>query len=386
MNYFVAHSTTVIFVTSSGAARGHSAVVIGAPNLSAVLVAILHCALLSREYAAHKSPRYSARLIRRLLILSASMGVIGNIIHGVAVNRASVPLAVLGRFIIGFSSLEIIHRQVIVTCLPSYVVSESAPLVRFRIWGIFCGLIAGSLVDAIPITIVQLGMKTIQSTSWLMTLLWLVHFLRLNLQLRPKDVDLFRGSAEQTNDKGGELATASVDYESLGSSSESDEPRTPTSVLYRSSSDITSHDPFKDAYGSTLNEVQIADSHEEEMEPLKPNHAQDPVKKRTFRQVVRIRKLLSYHVGIPIALMGAVYAAYALEVFFTSAPIVGCRYFGWSGAHAGILLACLAVLNFPINFICELIARRYEERTVIRVSRDSTAGVLKSFSIDSSVF
>ena len=44
------------------------------------------------------------------------------------------------------------------------------------------------------------------------------------------------------------------------------------------------------------------------------------------------------------------------------------RYFQWSGVQAAGFLASLALAILPIHFFCEFISRRYEERTVLKVS------------------
>jgi hypothetical protein len=44
------------------------------------------------------------------------------------------------------------------------------------------------------------------------------------------------------------------------------------------------------------------------------------------------------------------------------------RYFQWSGVQAAGFLGLLALAILPIHFVCEFITRRFEERTILKVS------------------
>jgi hypothetical protein len=374
MNYFVVHATTSAYVMATGMPSVYSAMVIGAPGLSAIIAALFHCFFLSRESA---TPRLRTILFRRLFLFSAFMGMVGNIVHARGVDRGSVHLAVLGRFLMGFSSAEILHRQLLATCLPSRVVSEAAHLVRFRVVGVVCGLFLGSATETVPIKIVRLGVRALQSASWLMVLLWAIHFVRILFQFIPKSDP----GATETGLSGEQLegeavedtaAASGTDYDS--SSSESDGVGQSNSVFYRSSSDANSRDRLKATYGTsgvTSLLPAATDGGTESSQLRQTSSADHGWKKRGFRQVrtfaSRIQKLLSYHIAIPVSFALLVYVYFSLEVMFTACPIIADRYFGWSGARAGVLLGCLAIIILPVDFGCEMVSRRYEERTVMKV-------------------
>jgi hypothetical protein len=99
--------------------------------------------------------------------------------------------------------------------------------------------------------------------------------------------------------------------------------------------------------------------------------------------VKRIRRIMAYNVAIPVTLALVVYTIFAQEVLFTSCALIADRYFGWRGNIAGFFLACLSILILPIDFVCEQVARRYEERTTIKVSyRKTSLGIeSQSFSL-----
>ena len=84
--------------------------------------------------------------------------------------------------------------------------------------------------------------------------------------------------------------------------------------------------------------------------------------------IKRIRRILSYNVALPVSLGLVVYTVFAQEVFFTSCALITDQYFLWRGNVAGFFLGALSVLILPIDFVCEQVARRYEERTTVKVS------------------
>lgn len=103
------HATANSFVRSSGASSGYTSLVIGAPNLAGIMAALIHTMLVSNEYYAHRFPTDSVGLLRALFAFSCFFGIVGNVIHGMAMDVGSVPLAILGRFVFGFSSADILQ-------------------------------------------------------------------------------------------------------------------------------------------------------------------------------------------------------------------------------------------------------------------------------------
>jgi hypothetical protein len=375
MNYFVAHSSTNTFTRAMGAHSAYSSVIIGIPNVAAIIVAVIHVQAVASEKTAGRFPRDSTGLLRGCFLVSAIMGVLGNIAHSLAIEKECLALAICGRFLLGFSSAEILHRQLLSTCLPAYIVSESSMLVQLRAVGTVLGLIAGTIIESLPISFDALGIRVLQTSGWLMAVLWMTQLINLLLssglvegRMKALGCDFSVLEGQEIN---GPAKASSVDYSSDSSSSV--EPGTPTSVLYRSSSDVTSHDPFTIAYGSQQEEQIMSDQNTASTESTPLKTFDHGIRRRPFRQITtffaRTKKLLAFHIAIPISLAILLYTSYATEVFFTATPIVVCRYFGWNGDHAGVFLGGLALLVLPTYFVCELVARRYEERTVLKVSR-----------------
>jgi hypothetical protein len=287
MNYFIVHATTSAYVAATGISSVYSATVIGAPGLSAIFVACFHCFLLSRESATH---RFGTILFRRLFLFSAFMGIVGNVIHALGVDQGSINMAIVGRFLIGFSSAEILHRQMLATCLPSHVVSEAAQLVRYRVAGVACGLLLGSVAETIPIKIDRFGVRALQSTSWLMVLFWVIHFVRILIQFTPKSGRGAIKTALASNQRDDTAAASGTDYDS-SSSSESDGNGRPSRAIFRSSSDTdtNSRDNLEATYGAAGVISLIPTNTDEATESTQlrqPSSSADHGwRKRGFRQV-----------------------------------------------------------------------------------------------------
>lgn len=365
------HANTNSFVRTAGKSSAYTSLVIGTPNLAAILVAFVHTWLVSKEYNAHRFPSNSVGLLRTLFAISCFFGILGNVIHGMALDIGSVSLAMLGRFFFGLSSAEILSRQLVGACVPSHVVAQSARLVSSRTSGLLTGILLGVFIEMIPFTVRSLGIRWLQTSSWLMVSLWFVHFVRVLVYFRatdlPSDNEIIRGSIDtdvpRGDGNGPHYDSDSSDSHRMGS----------PSFLYSSSgTPLNSQDPFRDAgFAATdesgrpiVDETSIAETPKVYVEVRKREFFREM---RTF--FVRARKLFRYNVGIPITLFIVLYTNYAIELYLSGTSVITCRYFGWSGMKAGLFLAGLGATIIPLHLVCEFIARRYEDRTVLKVGR-----------------
>jgi hypothetical protein len=356
MNYFLAHATTNRYVRSVGAEPGHTASIIGCPNLSACLVALVHCGVLSKLSACGRSDSGNVRAFRWVYLGSSLFGVIGNVIVARSVVNESIANAVLGRFLIGFGSTDVLQRQVLCWCSKSHIALEAARLVRYRVAGIVIGLMAGAAADLFSFPSTGVGSGGMHSTCWLMASLWLFHSFQIVVQFRTRQGVAFDTSDESTNRSAGDFDHGEGD-DSDSDSSEVAEIGTPSSLLYQKSFDLPS-------------ETRLA-----EADPLLIPASSSPARQRKYLSVARqwkgftsrLFKLLMYRLCIPLCFVVHAFVAVSTEAVFTSSPIIASRYFGWSGAHAATLLGACSALILPVYFACEWIARRYEERIVIKV-------------------
>lgn len=381
VNYFISHATTAVFVKAAGAPSAYSAIIIGVPNVSAGIVAILHCWHASRESSTASWCRFRTRAIRRFMIIGALMGAIGNAVHAYAIDRGSVELSIAGRFLLGFSAAEILQREILHSCIPSRIVTESALLLMSRVAGVSAGFFVGA-ASAVPFALQRMGVggaysphaRQLQFASWMMMLLWLVHLLRVLVQIRAVDQPIRQRSSSIGPDE--QVSGAQIEAPAAGNydsdSSSSSRMGIPSCVVHRSSSELTTHvDPIESAFG-TGEWGSENDNHPDEPAVHQRDEGWGSSQRRPgtrqWKTLGRIRKLLAFHIGIPISLFVVLYTSYAIEVFFTATPLITYRYFAWSGARAGAFLGILAIFVLPIMFICEVAARRYEERSILKVS------------------
>lgn len=288
----------------------------------------------------------------------------GNIINGVAIDKQSIRLALLGRFIIGFSSAEILHRQLVLAFWPSQVIPATAKVALCRMVGSVIGLVLGICTELIPLRFTGAGVRSMQCTSWIMTFLWVTHIVRLLFQFHRKPPRRLNESAYNTTDKTGETHGDSGE-ENGAESSDSDHIGTPRSIW--SSSRLNEESAGISIVGPDGGGTQPPD---DETMPLRQNAAKDLRKcgtrgTRTF--AARLRKLLSYHIAIPALLFILFYVSFAIELFFTATPLITTHYFDWSGLGAGAVLVLLTALVPLVLFFCERVARKFEERFVLKV-------------------
>jgi hypothetical protein len=248
--------------------------------------------------------------------------------------------------------------------------------------GVFIGLIVGAATELVSIAV---RVREIQGTSWLMTVLWLAHALRLLVQFRVKHAD----ATESHKTNGIRSDSSDQDNAVLGShgsceesdSSESADVGTPSSLLFRKTPDSLSDNALTLCYGKDVQpskdpviiSVDVSDANVASPPSTvdrQRNHASVARQWKVFTG--RMKKLYLYRLCIPISFMMHFFVAFSLEAIFTSTPIITGRYFGWSGAHASMMLGAFAAFILPIYVVCEWIARRYEERIVIKVRTLST--------------
>ncbi|GKY93863.1 hypothetical protein MPSEU_000353200 [Mayamaea pseudoterrestris] len=360
--YFVAHPTSLVFARAVNVASAKSALINGAPNLSALVCTAIHCWYISHEIAVNRFPRKSVRSMKWFFAFAAFMGWCGNAIIFLAVERNSFFIAVLGRLTIGFSFTEILNRQLLCVCLPSLMVKESARLTKYKIAGLISGLLCGTMTQTM-----NLGVRGVQITSSLLSLLWFVHLIRIcrgfkclaTYELREGQQPLTRVlKVESDNANAGMADTESVES---------------PSVLQQSSDDSSQDgmNSLKAAYGSKesirldLNLGERSLLSETETHEAMLHHA---FGYRLVLSVAKLKKLVMFHPGIPVALILVTFTIWGWEVLFSATPIVVSRYFQWSYVRGGAFLCWLGLLVLPTHLVSSHVAHRFEERTVLKRS------------------
>lgn len=264
----------------------------------------------------------------------------------------------------------ICSRQLVGAVVPSHVVAQSARLVYSRITGLLSGILLGVFIEVVPFTVATIGIRWMQTSSWLMVMLWFIHFIRTLVQFRGSELradgDFVNSSMDASEE--GENGHVEASYDS--DSSDSHRVGSP-SFLYPSSAGGTlqSEDPFRKAYGGTGDESGRPDVEESaKIESSFPEKRKNGIFRQIRTFAGRTRKLLRYSVAIPITLFTLLYSNWAIELYLSGTSVIACRYFGWSGVKSGLFLGALGLAILPLHWFCEFVARRYEDRTVLKVS------------------
>ena len=72
--------------------------------------------------------------------------------------------------------------------------------------------------------------------------------------------------------------------------------------------------------------------------------------------------------ALPITLFLFAFIEMVCEVLISSCAMVSKRYFHWTGAVAGFLIASLGALVLPAHFVVEHATRIFDERAIMKVS------------------
>lgn len=387
MNYYIAHSTATAFVKNVGAHPAHSASIIGAASGGALIAALFQLRGLSNEVEATGPGGIKLRYFRIRFRIYGVFPIVGNVLHAIAVSKGSIPLAVFGRFLIGFGSAEILHRQLVSSCLPApHVVFESANLVHSQLFGVFCGLMIGGFLALFDVKVPTI--TSLHSGSYFMALCWTMHWVNL-LMSSEKSNQSEQEEAGATTGQAVDEPSDGNDFSATTESSEADTGGgTPESVFFGSAS-LSSREDATSTYVAELEAAYGSPRSSRPMISALPGDSTKEMdrlslashdsarrsrgrrkKRRNFRTMklfgARIRKVLLHNVGIPVTLAVIVFVRISHEILFTSCAVITNRYFSWNGSQACFLLGLLSATVLPINYVVERISRSYDERSAIK--------------------
>lgn len=203
------------------------------------------------------------------------------------------------------------------------------------------------------------------AANWSMVSLWLIYL--LYFIFGPYFIKARRAKKKQETDDSQALDERINANESIHStdSSLSDQETGRATLLQNSSTfrDGSVEKSFVD--GDSVTSPEITTGRRKRDMSRSPKRKRRP-KIRTFSK--RIRKLMTYSIAIPVSLVFIIWTVFAQEVLFSSCALITKSYFLWRGSFTGVFLASLWVLLLPMDYFCERLARRYEERFTVRVS------------------
>ena len=278
----------------------------------------------------------------------------------------------------GFAASEVLHRQFVVSFVPtSLIVAESSRLVQFQISGQMFGLFIASLselltneLQGLPSPIGPVFTNDFNpigptcSANWVMMFLWTIYLVYLVFGWwKLKELESLK-KASGGYESIGEYSHGDIDDSS--DSTASDQETGPARLFHQYSGIEEDHEE-NDAL--LVSEVPSNKIHRKADDGTNTPR-RHRLRLKTYAK--RIHRLLSFNIAIPITLAMVVFTMFSQEVLLSSCTLITNRYFRWRGSAAGFFLCSMTVLIFPTDYICEHIARRYEERTTIKVRRSIT--------------
>lgn len=243
----------------------------------------------------------------------------------------------IGRLLVGLGSAEIIHREILSNCLPAVqLVAESFRILKYQLKGLTAGILIGALLSALdgnlfvfdrPIDLPSYG------SSWLMSLLWFLHWGRLFLNFKDPANSLQDPLGQSLVLKGYEEACGN--YSSSDSSTNEPISNTPDSIFYRSASDAT-NDEINTRYRA-LSAIREKFARKnmpsiEHRESFLSTSLRDSKRRRNLgwkALLGRFRKVFTYNVALPVNFALLLFVTVAHEILFASCSVITSRYFNW---------------------------------------------------------
>ena len=354
------HPTSTSLVAAAGVNPSYSAIIIGVANISAIIAASLHCLVLT-GHTSSKHGKINTMPYKALLIVSAVAAIAGNVVQALGIRKLSLPVVVAGRFVLGFSASSVVHRQFVSAFLyPSLVVPESARLIQFQAIGLAGGFFLGSMAELVSLRYGHYGVQALQVSNWVMAALWFIHLCRL-ICATTRVAEVHSNEQHNSSEDASrvhKMVNGIGDVES--DSSDSDPSPGGPARLFHQPPEMRIRDDVMMDEGTTSSQRQS----------LQRGLGRTAFRKRRKRHdvVKRFRQLMEYNIAVPLSLVLLVYTIFAQEVLFSSCALITDGYFNWRGSISGFLLGLLSLCVLPIDFVCEQIARRYEERTTVKRS------------------
>lgn len=290
-------------------------------------------------------------------------------------------------------------RQFVICFLPAcLIVAESARLVQFQVTGQIMGLLIGSSAGSFVKTSSEFNMAlssivvendapttnssmsaknfdplenmmsetrdsqldALTTANWFMVSLWLIYlvYILFGWRVSSNESQLVMKKGEYSETDASDHGFNVNENDNSTDSSVSDQ-ETGRAGLLHNTRDMGGDRNY--AKGKSPN-TTVKESGEKSSGPMRKRRQGI----RTFTK--RIRKLMMYSIAIPVSLVVIVGTVFVQELLLSSCALITKSYFDWRGSFTGFFLALLSVILLPMDYFCEHLARRYEERFTVRVS------------------
>ncbi|KAL7548746.1 hypothetical protein ACHAWF_015219 [Thalassiosira exigua] len=346
VNYYIICPTANALAILLGVDGALGASLIGASSVAAIGSAFLY------------SVWYTRLSFRSALLFSAACPFIGNFLYSVALTYNSIQVALVGRFLCGFGSAEVVNRQLIASCVSLQSMTRASALF---VTASALGMSIGPLIAAI------LDMTAGRDTDI---------DIQLHLPYSPKDSGIIIDHVTMP----GFLMMGAWGLQLICLLVLFEEPkRINVTEDQKSGEENDCNTLTQDSnkcYGSlsmiTLSETGAGDDNMSERETFlntPANYSATPFNKRWLADsVCSLIKIIIKNAAFPVTLYLFSFIELIGEVMISSCSMIVHRYFRWNGASAGIIVSSLGFLVLPAHFIVEIGTRSYSERRILKLS------------------
>ena len=354
MNYYIIVPSAVSFCHRLDSTYTHSVFLVCAPCVSCLIVSFLSLRADTKNY--QKTTFYTH------LALSALFPLLGNVIYTIAYERRDLWCGVIGRFIIGLFSSDVINKQSLVENSGiNTIASEMVVLRKTQLISIFLGLLVGAMLDFeekhidMYHHVFTISFETLP--AYVMFVLWTLQLLALILLPMPRtDREDIKWSTNNYVD----LTTSLSDQDE----GQSEHVKTIESHS-RSNSDQAKLEYYMKKLNRDISEssnILELKTHQEDVQASTKNHlikSRKDVWTRTF-------KLLMHNFALPVSIVIYIFCNMTIEIIMLSCVIITNQYFDWSGSSAGYFLSILVTTYIPLYFVASLLIRQCCERSVLK--------------------
>lgn len=345
MNYYIVLPSAATFCCSLGWKYAHSALLIGSSNVTALLALLYYtCRLQAPQEVSFK----------KMLILSALCPLVGNILYVKGYEHNLFSVSILGRLLIGFSSADMINKQLVVTYrFKGDLVSELTKIRMVQLISIFTAILMGTINFEEKRIFIHgelfiFDFNTI--SGYIMAVAWILQLLGLTCSRFPQVMP-----ERSPPDKSAEIYLSASEHEDPQQYLLEKDYLLP-GLLARARS-------VSDTEGSNINEAFKKKEGEQRVQVS----ISDQIKS-IVSMLKKTKKLVLHNIALPITFLVYGFVCLSIEIYLTSSVIITSRYFQWNGVQGGRFLALLSFWVLPTYFVMSYAITQFGERFVIKKS------------------
>lgn len=341
VSYYCILPTAGSYAEALGSSKAASGVLIGGAPVAGILSSVFYSYLSSKGF---KTP----------LILASSTCLAGNAVYAMAWSFRSLPMAILGRLMVGFGGARAINRRFIADCaMSSQRVQRSADFVTYSAIGMAAGPALSAAIASMPnVQFSRLSFNEATNPPWTLVLIW---SLFVYLTYRYFEEPFTPNSASENCSWAGP-SNSIVDLSST--------------ILYkgpqRSQAVRDEWQPVATDVKASANSSYGSCDRAEGFSGVESSTTN--AKPKSLANRASQWKVLAASRPVQLCLWLYFLTKFICELLLSSAALVLPELAGWSEAEVGTFVALLGCLMFPANYAVSRLAVHFEEYQQLQYS------------------